>query len=139
VPATCLEPHSVFSPTVRTEATSGDLFFKDLTEENVCTSKQTYTFIGREVYFANELAGDEVLRYYARPPKIADDETTPVFQLFPQVFVNASLAEAAKFLREPPDIIAQYERERENGIAEINQAAWNAKFAAAQPYRVRRG
>jgi hypothetical protein len=138
LPTDCLEPLNIVD-TRKWEFESPESFFMRFNEEACLPTDETsyWTILGNEVVVNPEATATAVFSYYARPTSIRSDEQTPMFVLYPDLFLKAALPEAARWLREDADIVVMHQMEFERRLAEVRSDAWNASLPKAQPLRVR--
>ena len=130
IPDDMLEPASIVDSTRWLFRTSDQFFPIDTEEGNL------WTILGNEIVLNQDATDTMIFNYYAKPQSIATDETTPMFVLYPQLFVRGSLAEAARFLRQPDMSIAALQTEFERSLQEVRYDAWNAKLPKRAPLQV---
>ena len=133
-PDDCLEIHSIADKdTIRWEFVQPDLILV----EEAQRPEYCWTVYGNEILFRPDPFSSTVLTYYARPESVTTDESTPLFKLFPRLFLQGGLAEAALYLREPDNSIVLHEQKFEQEKERVRKVAWSARVPAAMPLKLR--
>jgi hypothetical protein len=134
VPDDFLEPHSLISG-------EGPLEYRPVSgyiEAKQCDpNDRVYSIIGREIIINPADDGTAVFSYYARPPSIQSNPNGALFVAFPHLYHSAACTESARFLREPPEVLAAHQADFERYLADVTLAAWSADIPKRQPLKVR--
>ncbi len=130
IPDDMLEPASMVDSIRWLFRTSDQFFPIDANEA------PKWTILGTEIVLNRDATDTMIFNYYAKPDGIAANEDTVLFKLYPHLFLNASLAEAARFLREPDSAIAALQQEFQRTLQEVRYDAWNAKLPKRAPLAV---
>jgi len=134
VPSDMLEPHSVVD-SVHWEYLSVPNFYKMVTDN--CANQQLWTIHGTELVVWPEPTTTAIFSYYAKPVPLSSDDSTAVFSLYPHLFLAASLAEAARHLREPDTVKATLQQEFLQHLNEVRKEAWSATLPHKGVLRVK--
>ena len=86
-----------------------------------------YTVIGNEIHIAGENAGDYSLTYFARPPALETAGTNWLILRAPNVYLFATLLEAAPYLKDQPSVPA-WGAELQRALAGLRALDDRARF-----------
>jgi hypothetical protein len=133
-PDDCLEVHSIADKDdIRWEYIQPHLI---LTDEDA-RPEYCWSVYGAEILFRPDPFSSTILTYYARPESVVTNSGTPLFKLFPRVFLQGALAEAALYLREPDSSIAYHEQKFAQELDQLRVVSWSSRVPAAMPLKVR--
>jgi hypothetical protein len=72
--------------------------------------------------------------YYAEPERLSDEnQTNPVFEMAPQIYLYGSLVEAGSYLGSPPEKLGLWMQNFEDAMARLTRHATLAESAGSTP------
>ncbi len=96
------------------------------------TDFQMWTIYGDEIVLSQDVTDTVVFAWYDKPEPLAEADQSAIFQLYPQLFLYGSLAEAARYLREPESVIANLDGTFQGTLNQVRLEGWNASLPLGQ-------
>lgn len=132
VPERMLEPYRM-TDGENWEYLAPERFFEILPN----TSEKYWTIYGGELALSQSATDTLVFTWYDKPLPLAEADNTRLFQLYPELFLQGSLVEAARFLREADSTTAMLEDSFLKTLRQVGVNAWNSHIPRGQPLRMR--